>query len=171
MSQPFMGQLMCAAFNFAPKGWALCNGQLLPINQNQALFSLLGTTFGGDGRINFALPDMRGRHANSSGQGYVLGEVSGAENVTLSQNAMPAHNHIVSATQSTENSVVPTGSIFADVGNTAGFNIYKASPSPGASFNPACVTTVGGSQPHTNQSPYLVLNWVIALQGIFPSQN
>lgn len=171
MSEPFMGELMCVAFSFAPRGWVLCNGQLLPINQNQALFSLLGTTYGGNGQTTFALPDMRGRHANSSGQGYVVGQISGAESITLSQNQIPAHNHIVSATQSTENSVVPTASIFADVGNTAGFNIYKASPSPGTSFNAACVTTAGGSQAHTNQSPYLVVNWIIALQGIFPSQN
>ena len=163
MSEPFMGQIMIVPFNYAPKGWALCNGQLLPINQNQALFSLLGTTYGGDGRVNFALPNLQGRIPNGFGQGYILGQRGGETSVTLSIANVPAHNHLWNATTAAPTQSDPTGVL-------AGGGLYKQTPVD-TPMSPAAVTNVGGSQPHTNMMPYLVLNYCIALQGIFPSQN
>ena len=170
MSTPFMSEIKVCAFNFAPKGWALCNGQLLAINQNQALFALLGTTYGGDGRVNFALPNLQGCVAASAGQGLIMGQYMGEENHTLIQSEMPAHNHIASATNTAGDKASPTGTYPANASPT---QVY--SPGGGASqmtaMAPAMVTTFGGSQPHPNMMPYLVLNFIIALQGIFPSQN
>lgn len=171
---PFLGQLLLVPFSYAPKGWALCAGQLLPINQNQALFALLGTVYGGNGQTTFALPDMRGRAANSSGQGpglqsYVLGQISGSEAVTLNANQMPQHQHALAATASAATGTLVSGALLADTGGSP--NIYVPNGSPGAALDPSAVSTVGGNQPHGNQSPALVLNWIIALQGIFPSQN
>ena len=165
MAQPFLGQLLPVAFNFAPRGWALCSGQLLAINQNQALFSLLGTTFGGDGRVTFALPDLRGRIPAHSGGGLTLGQQLGEENHTLSLGEMPQHTHPLNASNQTAATNVPTGNVYA----SESWNLYGTTPN--APMNAGVVTSVGGSQLHSNQQPYLAINWVIALQGIFPSQN
>jgi microcystin-dependent protein len=151
------------SFNFAPKGWAMCNGQLLTISQNQALFSLLGTMYGGDGRVNFGLPDLRGRVSMHFGDGFTQGERAGEEAHTLAASEMPAHNHLVNASQSAGNAADP--SILA--GFSEGYTGFT-NPTP---LQPATIANVGGSQPHNNVQPYLVLNWCIALQGIFPSRN
>jgi microcystin-dependent protein len=165
MSEPFLSEIKIVSFNFPPKGWAFCNGQLLPINQNQALFSLLGTTYGGDGRVNFALPNLQGRIPNHMGNGFTLGERGGETAHTLNISELPAHTHTPLG-----NSTNPASSSNA-AGNLWGFvpNDYAASSN--SAMNPACVSNTGGSQPHDNMSPYLVLNFIIALQGIFPSQN
>ncbi len=165
MSEPFLSEVKIVSFNFAPKGWALCNGQLLPINQNQALFALLGTMYGGDGRTTFALPDLRGRIPIHMGNGHTQGERSGEESHTLNINEMASHVHPVSASNADPNQGLPTGNMWAN-----GAGAYS-SASPDSSMNPASISNVGGSQPHTNTQPFLVLNFIIALQGIFPSRN
>ena len=154
------------SFVFAPKGWALCNGQLLPINQNQALFSLLGTTFGGDGRVNFALPDVRGRVPIHVGSGHTLGERAGEQAHTVSQSEMPQHIHLAQV------SSLNSGGTDNPSGNVPGGanNLWHTPASP-ESMNPGTVTNVGGSQPHLNMMPFLSLSFCIALQGIFPSPN
>ena len=165
MSEPFLGELKIISWNFPPKGWAFCNGQLLPINQNQALFSLLGTMYGGDGRVNFALPDMRGRAPIHVGNGLIQGERGGAEFHTLSQSELPAHVHVAQASNQAANGALPTNNILASANN------FYTSPASLTTLHPASVTNVGGSQPHENRQPFLVLNYIIALQGIFPSRN
>lgn len=165
MSEPFLSEIKVVSFNFPPKGWALCNGQLLPINQNQALFSLLGTTYGGDGRVNFALPDLRGRIPIHFGSGHTLGERAGQESHTLTMQEMAQHSHTFSASNASPNQGSPSGNMWAS--NTGAYS----SAAPDAVMNPASISNAGGSQPHTNLQPYLVLNFIIALQGIFPSQN
>ena len=163
MSEPFLGELKLMSFNFAPKGWAQCNGQLLPINQNQALFSLLGTMYGGNGQTNFALPDMRGRVPLHRGSSFTQGQSTGQEAHTVISSEMPAHNHIVSA--SSQNGSQADPKILAGASNAySGFSNLTT-------LAPGTVSNVGGSQPHENRQPYLVLNWCIALQGIFPSRN
>ena len=164
MSTPFLSEIKIVSFNFAPKGWALCNGQLLPINQNQALFSLLGTTYGGDGRVNFALPNLQGCVPNHVGNGLTLGQRAGETAHTLNISELPAHNHVPLG-----NKTNPASSAAAD-GNLWGFDTTAFHSAANSSMNPACITPTGGNQPHENMSPYLVLNFVIALQGIFPSQ-
>jgi microcystin-dependent protein len=165
MSTPFLGEIKIVSFNFPPKGWAFCNGQLLPINQNQALFSILGTTYGGDGRVNFGLPDLRGRTPVHVGQGIILGERGGEEAHTLIISEMPAHNHPVNASSNTGSTPNPSNAFWAGT----------AAPAYGSdsltAMAPQSISNTGGSQPHLNLSPYLVLNFCIALQGIFPSQN
>ena len=168
-----MGEIKIISWNFAPKGWAFCNGQLLPINQNQALFSILGTTYGGDGRVNFALPDFRGRVPIYQGQGWLLGQAGGEEFHTVLKTEMPQHNHIVSASTSAGNSkfiqqTAPAAS--QNILANSGVSIYGP-PSKLASLEPSSITNAGGSQPHENRQPYLVLNLIIALQGVFPSRN
>jgi microcystin-dependent protein len=182
MSTPFLAQIEIFSFNFAPKGWALCNGQLLPINQNQALFSLLGTTFGGDGRVNFGLPDMRSRIPVSFGQQNVLGTRAGEESHTVIQSEMPAHTHAMKAdgtTAASSNTSSPGNSGTTVLGNSAGtqvpgapfpVSIYSGA-NPNGTLAPGVISNSGGSQAHTNIQPYLTLNFCIALQGIFPSQN
>ena len=170
MAEPFLSEIRMMSFGFAPRGWALSNGQLLPINQNQALFSLLGTTFGGDGRVNFALPDMRARTPIHMGNGHTLGERAGEQTNTVTASTMPAHNHIVTAisTANTGTNVVnPSGQFFA---TSTPATLYNSS---GANLTPLAANTVasvGGSQPHNNMQPYLTISFCIALQGIFPSQ-
>ncbi|MFN8429043.1 MAG: tail fiber protein [Spirosomataceae bacterium] len=170
MAEPFLSEIRIMSFVFAPKGWALCNGQLLPINQNQALFSLLGTTFGGDGRVNFALPDNRGRTPIHVGSGHNLGERGGEQAHTLTIFELPAHTHAVGAVSSgsvTGNLTSATGNLLA---TSTPNNIYSGNlASPSAGLNAGMVTNVGGSQPHLNMQPFLTLSFCIALQGIFPS--
>ncbi len=165
MSVPFLGEIKLVSFNFAPRGWALCNGQFLPINQNQALFSLLGTTFGGDGRANFALPDVRGKVPIHVGAGHTLGEKGGevAHTVTIAE--MPTHTHAVNATTTNANTPVPANNLLASAGN-----LY-APPSGMTPLSPTTVSNTGGSQAHLNMQPFLTLTFCIALQGIFPSPN
>ncbi len=168
MAEPFLGEVKIISWNFPPKGWTFCNGQLLPINQNQALFSILGTTYGGDGRVTFALPNLQGRSPVHVGDGIVLGELGGETAHTLNISELPAHNHV--PVGSSTNPATSSSALNA----LWGFNNSTVPPyitSPTSAMNPACVLPIGGSQPHENMSPYLVLNFIIALQGIFPSQN
>lgn len=174
MSTPFLAQVSIMAFNFPPKGWALCNGQLLPINQNQALFALLGTTYGGDGRTNFALPNLQGRAAvhpgARGGVSTLLGEAGGAESVSLTLAELPAHRHNLNVVTDFANSNVP-GNALPAARPRGGLAIYGSGGSADAALNPAGVQSVGASQSHNNMQPYGVLNFCIALQGIFPSRN
>jgi microcystin-dependent protein len=163
MAEPFLAEIRIMSFNFAPKGWALSNGQLLPINQNQALFSLLGTTFGGDGRVNFALPDLRARVPIHVGAGHTLGERGGEQAHTLSQSELPQHIHVLQGSSANATTPIPTSNLLA-----AANNLY-AGPTNLTSLNPTSITSVGGSQAHVNMQPYLTLSFCIALQGIFPS--
>jgi len=163
MATPFIGEVKMIAFTYPPKGWAFCNGQLLPINQNQALFSILGTTYGGDGRTNFALPNLQGRVPLHMGNGYTEGQVGGSQNVTLLIN-QAGHGHNVNAT-ATATSSTATGNFPAASGN----NIYGSSAD--TSINAGIISNAGGSQPHNNLQPCLVINFVIALVGVFPSRN
>lgn len=165
MAEPFLGELRMASFGFAPKGWALCDGQLLPINQNQGLFSLFGTTYGGDGRVNFGLPDLRGRVPLHVGGVHALGERSGAQGHTLSVAELPQHVHTLNATSDAADSPVPsTGAQLASVGE----KLYTSATDLVA-LKADSISTIGGSQAHLNMQPFLVLNFIVALQGIFPS--
>ena len=164
MAEPFLSEIRMMSFIFPPKGWALCNGQLLPINQNQGLFSLLGTTFGGDGRVNFGLPDLRGRVPMHVGSSHTLGERGGAVSHTLSVSELPVHTHPVNAaTRATGGSATPSGNVLG-----GGNNVY-ARTGPTTTLHPNTVQSVGGSQPHPNMQPFLTISFCIALQGIFPS--
>ncbi|WP_205601703.1 phage tail protein [Sphingobacterium sp. xlx-130] len=178
--EPFIGQIQLFGFNFAPRGWAQCNGQILSIAQNTALFSLIGTYYGGNGQTTFALPDLRGRVAIGQGQGpglspYTMGEMAGFEHVTLLSTQMPMHTHPLMVSNATGTTDVANGNYLANGavtiarGNTVSANVYGTSP--GGQLNPATVSIQGGSQPHENRSPYLTLNYCIALVGIFPSRN
>jgi len=180
MSEPFLGQIMLVGFNFAPQGWAFCNGQLMSISQNTALFSLLGTTYGGNGTTTFALPDLRGRAAVGFGQGpglsnYDLGESTGTETVTLTVGQMPAHSHLVAANAANANVPSPSGADLAqtfDSGPKKAFNTYSTPPMTApVTLDPATVQPSGGLRPHSNIQPVLALNYIIALQGIFPSRS
>ncbi len=165
MSQPFLGEIKIFSFNFPPKGWAFCNGQILAINQNQALFSLLGTTYGGDGRTTFALPNLQGCVPFHMGTSFAWGQRGGEVAHTLNISEMPAHNHVPVGSSNNASVTTPAGNLWASV---SGGGYMSAS---NVSMNPASVMPVGGNQPHDNMSPYLVLNFCIALQGIFPSRN
>ena len=165
MAQPFIGEIKMVSFNFPPKGWAFCNGQTLAIQQNAALFSILGTTYGGNGTTTFALPNLQGKVPVYVGQGIVLGQTAGEVNHTLIMGEMPAHTHVpVGATPA--NLAVPSNAL-PGKGTSAGF--YAASPN--TTMNPASVSNMGGSQPHNNMPPYTVINFCIALVGVFPSRN
>ena len=170
MAEPFLSEIRIMSFAFAPRGWALCNGQLLPINQNQALFSLLGTTFGGDGRVNFALPDLRGRTPIHVGSGHTLGERGGEQAHTLSIAELPQHTHALSATTAqaaaNTNAANPTEMLAQ-----SNFSPLYAAASSLQAAAPTAISNVGGSQAHLNMQPFLTLTFAIALQGIFPSQN
>jgi microcystin-dependent protein len=168
MGQPYLSEIRIFSFNFAPKGWALCNGQTLQINQNQALFALLGTTYGGDGRVTFGLPNLQGRVPAHEGAGWVLGQRLGEESHLVTAPELPAHIHPVQATAQAATASVPTGLTFAKSPGVPYVTGGQAATTP---LSPASVTSVGGSQPHENRQPYLTLNICIALQGIFPSQN
>lgn len=169
MAEPFLSEIRLFSFNFAPKGWAFCNGQLLPINQNQALFSLLGTTFGGDGRVNFALPDLQGRVPIHVGSGHTLGERGGEQAHTLSIAEIPTHVHTASGVNTAADTTDATGGFLASPPTALG-SVY-APPSNLVAMNAGAVTSVGGSQAHLNMQPFLALSFGIALQGIFPSPN
>jgi microcystin-dependent protein len=166
MAEPFLSEIRIMSFVFAPKGWALCNGQLLPINQNQPLFALLGTTFGGDGRVNFALPDLRAQVPIHVGSGHTLGEKGGAQAVTLSISTIPTHTHSLKANTGVGNATSNANAVLAK----APANFYGP-PASFTAMNPASVTNTGGSQAHLNMMPFLTLSFCIALQGIFPSPN
>lgn len=165
MAEPFLSEIRLMSFEFAPKGWALCNGQLLPINQNQGLFSLLGTTYGGDGRVNFALPDLRGRTPIHTGSGHTLGERGGEQAHTLSIAELPTHTHSLNAASNQSVTDTPTNQHYL---GPAALDLYRA-PTNLTAMDAASVTNVGGSQAHLNMQPYLTLSFCIALQGIFPS--
>jgi microcystin-dependent protein len=166
MAEPFLSEIRIMSFNFAPKGWAQCNGQLLPINQNQALFSLLGTTFGGDGRVNFALPDLRARTPIHVGQGHTLGERGGEASHTLTLSEIPTHVHSVQvSTASAGGNDNPSNRFLGSA------NDLFHTPTGQTPMNPGTVANAGGSQAHLNMQPYLTLLFAIALQGIFPSPN
>jgi microcystin-dependent protein len=166
MAEPFLSEIRIMSFGFAPKGWALCNGQFLPINQNQALFSLLGTTFGGDGRTTFALPNLQGLTPIHVGQGHLLGEKGGEQAHTLVSGELPTHTHPLNAQDASGTLGNPKGNLLAQVNNA-----YTAPGAGLTTLSPDTVTNVGGSQAHLNMQPFLTLNFSIALQGIFPSQN
>jgi microcystin-dependent protein len=167
MAEPFLSEIRIMSFNFPPKGWAFCNGQFMPINQNQALFSLLGTTYGGNGQTTFALPNLQGRVPIHRGNGHTLGEAAGSSAVTITQQTMPQHIHFLQGTSNTVNNTpIVTGNLPAKTGSS----VYSE-PTQLQTLRPSSVSNVGGSQAHTNMMPYLVLNFCIALQGIFPSQN
>ncbi len=166
MAEPFLSEIRIMSFGFAPRGWALCNGQLLPINQNQALFSLLGTTFGGDGRVNFALPDLRGRVPIEVGSSHTLGERGGEQAHTLSVAEMPTHTHTLNATSVAGTQLIPANNMLAPSNIPAYRNPDQQSP-----MGAGTVANAGGSQAHLNMMPFLTLNFSIALQGIFPSPN
>lgn len=180
MNEPYIGSIVLFAGNFAPRGWALCQGQLLSIAQNTALFSILGTTYGGNGQTTFALPNLQGQVPIQQGRAlsgttYELGEVGGTENVTLLTSQMPAHTHmeVCNSTADTANSADPSGCIFANTTDSRGGtapNIYTNSPA-NATMAPTSLSVAGGSQPHNNMQPYLAMNYIIALVGLFPSRN
>jgi microcystin-dependent protein len=166
MSEPFMGEIKIISWNFPPRGWAFCNGQFLPINQNQALFSLLGTMYGGNGQTTFALPDFRGRAPMHVGSGFTQGQALGQAAHTVTQSEMPAHIHTAQAFNANGDVAVPAGAALCTVNN-----LYAAVSANMVALNPASLANFGGSQPHENRMPLLVLNFIIALVGIFPSQN
>jgi len=168
MAEPFLSEIRIMSFVFAPKGWALCNGQLLPINQNQGLFSLLGTTFGGDGRVNFALPDLRARVPIHVGSGHTLGERGGEQAHTLSISELPQHVHSANATTAVATTNTPDGTLL--LAQSTASQLY-GSPANLDVMSPSAITNVGGSQAHLNMQPFLTLSFCIALQGIFPSPN
>lgn len=167
MAEPFLSEIRIMSFGFPPKGWATCDGQLLPINQNQALFSLLGTTYGGDGRVNFGLPNLQGRAAMHMGSSHTLGERGGEQGHTLSISEIPTHTHTANATTATATTNNPTNALMLAKSTAA--NLY-ASAGNLVALAPNALASVGGSQAHLNMQPFLVLNFSIALQGIFPSQ-
>ena len=165
MASPFLSEIRIFSFGFPPKGWALCDGQLLPINQNQALFSLLGTTYGGDGRVNFGLPNLQGRVPVHMGAGFTLGAQGGEQGHTLTIGEVPAHTHPVVASSNDGSTVLPAGEVMGQYSNLYG-NLTNTT-----SLLPSTVSNIGGSQAHLNMQPFLVLSMCIALQGIFPTQN
>jgi microcystin-dependent protein len=170
---PYLGQITLVAFNFAPQGWALCNGQLLQISQNDALFALIGTTYGGDGQTTFALPDLRSRIPIHQGQGngtsnYVLGQPSGTEQVSLTAAQLPSHGHTAQCVSTSSNSQSPVGAIWGQATND---KPYQSAEVGTASMAAGAIGPAGGNQPHPNLMPYQALNYVIALAGIFPSQS
>jgi len=168
MATPFLAEIKIISWNFAPQGWAFCNGQFLPINQNQALFSLLGTMYGGNGQTTFALPDFRGRVPIHRGSQNTVGQSGGQEFHTVTQSEMPQHIHIANGTSAISTTTTPANNLL--LAKSTPQNLYTNSPNLVA-MAPNAISNVGGSQPHENRQPYLVVNFIIALQGIFPSHN
>jgi microcystin-dependent protein len=167
MAEPFLSEIRIMSFGFAPQGWALCNGQLLPINQNQALFSLVGTTYGGDGRVNFGLPNLQGKVPIHFGPGFTLGQTAGEQNHTLIIGEVPTHTHVASGVSSDGGEVLPTGN---SLGVSENHPVYGG-PSSLLQLDRSAIANTGGSQAHPNMQPFLTLSFCIALQGIFPSQS
>jgi len=165
MAQPYVGEIRMFAGNFAPAGWMFCEGQLLPISENETLFQLIGTTYGGDGESTFALPDLRGRIPIHQGNGFILAETGGTEEITLTVNQIAAHSHPLLASTELAQQSSPVGLV---LGRTTAADIYAADP-PVVNMSPQAISSVGGSQPHTNFQPYLCVNFIISLFGIFPS--
>jgi microcystin-dependent protein len=165
MAQPYVGEIRMFAGNFAPAGWMFCAGQLLPISQNETLFQLIGTTYGGDGQSTFALPDLRGRLPLHMGNGFILAETGGAEQITLTVNQIPAHSHAFVASTDVAQDTSPQGKVVAQSGTA----LLYIQDSPAQAMSPQSITPVGGSQPHTNFQPYLCVSFIISLFGIFPS--
>jgi len=167
MAQPYVGEIRIFAGNFAPAGWMFCEGQLLPISENETLFQLIGTTYGGDGQSTFALPDLRGRLPIHQGNGFVLAQNGGAEQITLTPNQIPAHTHALMASAGVASSANPSNAV---PGQSPSISLYEVEV-PGAGLNAAAISPRGGSQPHDNFQPYLCVNFIISLFGIFPSPN
>ena len=167
MSSPYIGEIRMFGGNFAPAGWALCNGALIPISQNDALFNLIGTTYGGDGQSTFALPDLLGRAPVHVGSGLVIGQKAGTETVTLTAQQLPLHTHPMTASKDTANQITGAGGVLASPVSLA---TYFNSPPDNTALNAAAVLPAGGNQPHDNMQPYLAINFIISLFGIFPSQ-
>ncbi|HEY0946473.1 MAG TPA: tail fiber protein [Opitutaceae bacterium] len=165
MAQPYVGEIRMFAGNFAPAGWLFCAGQLLPIAENETLFNLIGTTYGGDGESTFALPDLRGRLPIHQGNGFILGENGGAEAITLTVSQIPSHAHPLLASSDQANTPNPAGNVFAATQTATPY--FDVAPS--SALSPQTLTPVGGSQPHTNFQPYLCVHFIISLFGIFPS--
>ena len=166
MAQPYVGEIRMFGGNFAPAGWMFCEGQLLPISENETLFQLIGTTYGGDGQSTFALPDLRGRIPIHQGNGFILAETGGAEEITLTVNQIPAHSHPLLGSTSLAQDTLPTGKV---VGQAAGSALPYIQDSTDTNLSPQAIGSVGGSQPHTNFQPYLCVDFIISLFGIFPS--
>lgn len=166
MAQPYVGELRLFAGNFAPAGWMFCSGQLLPISENETLFFLIGTTYGGDGETSFGLPDLRGRVPVHQGDGVVLAQTGGAEDVTLSLSQLPAHNHAVRASTAPGTSGAPGGAVLAASGAVTSYS----SSGPSQEMTPGALSPQGGAQPHSNMAPYLAVSYIISLFGVFPSQ-
>lgn len=181
MAEPFLGEIRMVGWNFAANGWALCNGQLLSISQNSALFSLLGTTYGGDGIQTFALPNLQGRVPIHQGTGlglspYVIGEAAGSENVTLLVNQIPSHNHLVEISNQLGTVADPTNALLAQGNSGSGrspvaVSDYVPAGPPTGTLAPTSISNTGGNQPHSNIQPFLCVNFIISLQGIFPSRS
>jgi microcystin-dependent protein len=170
VSEPFLAEVRIVGFNFAPRGWAFCDGQILPINQNQSLYSLLGTTYGGDGRTSFALPDLRGRTPMHRSDGHALGQKSGAETVTLTAAEIPAHTHAAKANSAVGTSAFPEGNYLA-AESAPDFAYRDPAAASATALRSGTITNAGGGQAHNNMQPYLAVNFCIALQGLFPSRN
>jgi microcystin-dependent protein len=175
MSEPFVAEIRMFGFSFAPRGWAFCDGQIMPIAQNTALFSLLGTNYGGNGTSNFGLPNLQASVPIGVGQGpglsqYVVGQTGGEANVTLIANELPVHSHAFECSTTTADQTSPVGMLAAPPAGTRGQNFFASGPGTGASMNAQAVLPAGGNQPHNNLPPYLKLNFCIALQGVFPSR-
>jgi microcystin-dependent protein len=165
MSQPFIGEIRMFAGNFAPVGWAFCNGAIIPIDQNDALFNLIGTTYGGDGQTTFALPNLQSRVPVHVGPGFALGQTGGAETVTLTTSQIPAHSHVPQGNSNTGDQSNPSGSVWAN-----SISKLYIPPPPSINMDPGAIGSAGGSQPHDNMIPFLVINFILSLFGIFPSQ-
>lgn len=165
MGQPYVGEIRMFGGSFAPAGWAFCNGQIMPISENETLFNLIGTTYGGDGQETFALPNLQGRIPMHTGNGYILAETGGTESVTLTTNQIPVHTHPVTGSSATADAGSPENNIF---GSSVGFDAYFPDPEA-LTFNSSALTPVGGSQPHENMAPFLAVSFIISLYGIFPS--
>jgi microcystin-dependent protein len=170
MSEPFLAEVRIFGFNFPPRGWATCDGQILPINQNQSLYSLLGTTYGGDGRTTFGLPDLRSRTPIHVGGGHALGQKSGVETVALTTDQIPSHTHAMNGTNQSANQPTPAGNLPAAPSASLG-NTYAATPLDQPLANAVSIANQGSGQGHNNMQPYTTLNFCIAMQGVFPSRN
>jgi len=167
MSQPYVGECRLVGFNFAPVGWMMCNGQIVPISEYETLFNLIGTTYGGDGQSTFGLPDLRGRASIHQGPGFVMAQMAGSETVTLTTAQIPSHNHILLGSGTAGNTTSFQGKVLA----TAPSDIYVHNTNPTVAMNANAIGQTGNNQPHNNLQPYLTLNWIISLFGVYPSQS